>query len=140
MNEEDTLSGPRILYPDRAAAAQFLLDNFAREMESSNLVLAIPRGGVITGQILADGLHLPLDLLLCKKVSHPDNIEYAIGSVCADGTRILTDRTSDHNRAYFDGQCNQMEAWLKARYKTLTNRERGISSSGQPLVNSLPSA
>lgn len=45
------------------------------------LVLAIPRGGVVVGAVLARELALPLDVVLTKKIGHPDQPEYAIGVV-----------------------------------------------------------
>lgn len=88
----------------------------------------------MTGKVVAEKLGLPIDLLLCKKVGHPENSEYAIGSVCADGTRILTDTTSDHHRDHFQRQCHQMETWLQARYKTLTGKDRPDSLRGKSVM------
>ena len=124
MLERDEVSVKWMKYPDRAAAAQDLISTFSQHLKRVEMVLAIPRGGVVTGAVIAQRLNLPLDLLLCKKIGHPENSEYAIGSVCADGTRILTDNTSDYHKEHFERQCLQMETWLKGRYKDLTGRER----------------
>jgi predicted phosphoribosyltransferase len=45
------------------------------------VVVAIPRGGVVTGAVLARALRLPLDVILTKKIGHPLEPEYAIGVV-----------------------------------------------------------
>jgi len=59
-----------------------------REYEGTDaLVMAVPRGGVPVGFVLARELGLPMDLLLIKKIGHPANHEYAIGAVS------LTDRS-----------------------------------------------
>ncbi len=122
MHKVDSLSTVRMKYPDRATAAEELTAMFEGQLKAAHMVLAIPRGGVVTGKVMADRLNLPMDLLLCKKIGHPENKEYAIGSVCADGTRILTDNTSDYHKDHFERQCHQMETWLKSRYLTLTGR------------------
>jgi predicted phosphoribosyltransferase len=49
------------------------------------IVLAIPRGGVAVGAVVAHELRLPLDVIVTKKIGAPDNPEYAIGSVDAQG-------------------------------------------------------
>ena len=55
---------------------------------NSLIVLAIPRGGVVTGEIIAGRLGVRLDLIVAKKVGHPSNPEVAIGAVMHDGSFI----------------------------------------------------
>ena len=97
------------------------------------LILALPRGGVVTGKAIADALHWPMDLILCKKVGHPENPEWAVGSVCADGTSILTYKPFQ-NEFNFDRIAKQLHQWLKARYTQLTGREQPISLQGKTVV------
>ena len=47
----------------------------------ADIVLAIPRGGVPVGLVVAEILNLPLRLYLVRKIGHPVNSEYAIGAV-----------------------------------------------------------
>lgn len=47
----------------------------------NGLVLAIPRGGVETGYVIAGKLKLPLDVLVVRKIGAPENEELAIGAV-----------------------------------------------------------
>ncbi len=54
-----------------------------------SIVLAIPRGGVVVGYQVAHALHLPLDLVITRKIGAPDNPELAIGAVADDGTYLL---------------------------------------------------
>lgn len=44
------------------------------------LVLAIPRGGVVTGYEIAKELEIPLDIIIVKKIGYPGNEELAIGA------------------------------------------------------------
>lgn len=57
-------------------------------LDGSLLVLAIPRGGVVTGNIIATRLGVNLDIVVAKKIGHPSNPEVAIGAVMHDGTFI----------------------------------------------------
>ena len=52
------------------------------------LVLAIPRGGVVTGDIIVTSLGVNLDVVVAKKIGHPSNPEFAIGAVMHDGSFI----------------------------------------------------
>src|SRR5260370_28067915 len=48
-------------------------------------MLAIPRGGVITGAILGQDLSAALDVVLSRNLHAPEQPELAIGAVCEDG-------------------------------------------------------
>ena len=52
---------------------------------SNTIVLAIPRGGVVTGDVIASSLGLNLDIIVSRKIGAPDNPELAIGAVMHDG-------------------------------------------------------
>jgi putative phosphoribosyl transferase len=55
------------------------------------LVLAIPRGGVPIGRIVADALDGELDVVLVRKLGAPHNPEFGIGSVDERGNVQLGD-------------------------------------------------
>jgi putative phosphoribosyl transferase len=48
-------------------------------------ILAIPRGGLVVGLELSLALHLPLDVLITRKLGAPDNPELAIGALAETG-------------------------------------------------------
>lgn len=52
-------------------------------------VLAIPRGGVVVGYVVARELAAPLDVVVPRKLRAPGNPELAIGAVAHDGTLYL---------------------------------------------------
>ena len=52
------------------------------------VVLAVPRGGLPVGAVIARELHLPLDAMLTKKIGHPANPEVAVGAVALTGEEI----------------------------------------------------
>jgi putative phosphoribosyl transferase len=49
------------------------------------IVYALPRGGLPIAAPIARSLDCPLDVIVAKKVTRPDNPELAIGAVTADG-------------------------------------------------------
>jgi putative phosphoribosyl transferase len=53
------------------------------------VVLAIPRGGVVIGDIIASSIGAKLDLVVSRKIGAPFNPELAIGAVMPDGTCFL---------------------------------------------------
>lgn len=77
---------------DRVDAAKQLTEQISeflirRDLSSEKiLVFAIPRGGVVVGDIIASALHLDLDIVVTKKIGAPYNPELAIGAVMPDGS------------------------------------------------------
>ena len=53
------------------------------------LVLALPRGGVPVGFVVAQVLPAPLDLLMVRKLAAPGQPEWAIGAIASGGGRVL---------------------------------------------------
>lgn len=77
-------------FRDRADAARLLARALDRYRGRSPLVLAIPRGGVPVGRIVADALGGTLDVVLVRKLGAPGDAEYAIGAVDERGTVVLS--------------------------------------------------
>lgn len=75
---------------NRRQAGQFLAQRLARYADSADVtVLALPRGGVPVAYEIAHLLHVPLDVLVVRKIGAPWNEELAVGAVASGGTRIL---------------------------------------------------
>src|SRR6185437_11044604 len=56
------------------------------------IVVAIPRGGVVLGDIIASEFHCNLDIVVSKKIGAPFNKEIAIGAVMPDGRYFINGR------------------------------------------------
>ncbi len=72
-------------FRDRVDAAQRLakkLENVPRD----SVILAIPRGGVVIGDVIAKTLGISLDVIISRKIGSPHNPELAIGAVVHDGS------------------------------------------------------
>lgn len=79
---------------DREHAARELAHALEHLRGSRPLVLAIPRGGVPLGRILADRLDGDLDVVLVRKLGAPVNPEYAIGAIDEHGRMHLAANAS----------------------------------------------
>ena len=53
------------------------------------IILAIPRWGVPVGYEIAQALHVPLDLLVVRKLGVPGHEELAMGAIASGGIRVL---------------------------------------------------
>ncbi|HMP03998.1 MAG TPA: phosphoribosyltransferase family protein, partial [Gemmatales bacterium] len=74
------------MFHDRAAAARQLLPYLKERPLRRPVVLAIPRGGLALGVVLAQGLAAELDVVIVRKIPLPGQPEAAIGAVAEDGT------------------------------------------------------
>jgi putative phosphoribosyl transferase len=57
------------------------------------LVLALPRGGVPIGQVVAEEIDGDLDIAVVRKIGMPGQPEFGVGAVTADG-RVLFDEAT----------------------------------------------
>ena len=96
-----------ILFDDRKAAGYELakkLGDYLMQSENidykkfenmkakeSLLVLAIPRGGVVLGDVIASFLHCSIDIVVSRKIGAPSNKELAIGAVMPDGIYFINE-------------------------------------------------
>jgi len=71
---------------DRIEAGKLLGKRLSTLDIKEPIVLAIPRGGMIVGHEVAKVLNCKLDVVISKKITPPENPEYAIGAITYDGT------------------------------------------------------
>ena len=78
-------------YDDRREAGRRLADALLRYAGEAAVVLALPRGGVVLGAEVAQALGAPLDLVIPRKVGHPDFPEYGIAAVTETGDVVANE-------------------------------------------------
>ncbi len=100
---------------NREEAAYMLANRLARYEGQDGIVLAIPRGGVPIGAIIANRLHMPLEVILSKKIGHPSNPEYAIGSVCLDSVQV--NEQINVPEEYIQAETERIRKLLREKYK-----------------------
>ncbi|NNK19269.1 MAG: phosphoribosyltransferase [Maribacter sp.] len=102
------------MFKDRNDAGMQLAESLLDYMNQDVVVLAIPRGGLPLGAIIAKKLNAPLDVALTKKIGHPFNKEYAIGALSLENS-ILSDAVGV-TKGYIDEEINKLRKKLKARH------------------------
>jgi putative phosphoribosyl transferase len=58
------------------------------------IVLALPRGGVPVGAEVAQALHVPLDVLVVRKLGVPGQEELAMGAIGPGGVVVLNEEVT----------------------------------------------
>jgi len=100
------------------------------------LVLGIPRGGVVTGAVLARELGAELDVVLSRKLRAPYQPELAIGAIGEDGEQYLSDFAQDVpgvTDEYISRERNHQLAEIERR-KTLFREARPAAEVAQRSV------
>ncbi len=104
-----------ILFEDRKAATDALIKIIPPIDPAHTIMLGIPRGGVPMAAQIAKVLHVPVDILLIRKLTSPTNPEYAIGAVSLDQTWI--DERSHLSDRALNQAIEETRALLRTRDK-----------------------
>lgn len=73
------------MFKNRVEAGESLAGLLSTYSNTKTVVYALPRGGVVVGSRVAEALNVPLDLVITRKITHPDNPEFAVASVTETG-------------------------------------------------------
>jgi putative phosphoribosyl transferase len=118
-----------VAFRDRSEAGRLLarkLESYRHE--SSGLILALPRGGVVVGYELSLALHLPLDVFVSRKLSMPDNPEYAIGALTETGAIYVNPEAAEA----FHLSHADLNGFIQGARQEITRRQ-GLYRNGLPL-------
>ena len=79
-----------MMFRDRYEAGEALAEHL-REFAARPdvIVLALPRGGVPVGHVVARELGVPLDVFVVRKLGTPGQVELAMGAIASGGVRVL---------------------------------------------------
>ena len=114
-------------FENRAEAGQMLARRLNKFRGQHPLVLAIPRGAVPMGKIVADALDGELDVVLVRKLRAPQNPELAIGSIDETGTVYLDPDTRDLWDELY------LEEEKKVQLETIQRRRQMYQPMGSPI-------
>lgn len=99
------------MFKDRIEAGYALAEKLKKYKNANGVVLAVPKGAVPIGFVVARELGLPLELILSKKIGHPVNKEYAIGAVSLLGSFVVPHE--DVRQEYIDKEILRIRNNLK---------------------------
>lgn len=121
-----------MVYLDREEAAQLLAQSLKAYMGQSGVVVAIPRGGLPIGYVIAQHLHFPLEVALIKKIGHPTNPEYAIGSVSLS-SRIVS-QAADVSNEYIESETLRLRDILQQRSQLYRGNVHPLSMKDKVVI------
>jgi len=110
-----------MLFKDRKDAGVQLSEKLLKKYKNNKdaLVLALPRGGIVVGDVIAKNLNLKLDLIIPRKIPSPISEELAIGAVCEDSVYLNKELVEDFNISdeYLENQINEQKNKIQQRKK-----------------------
>ena len=125
-----------MIFASREEAAKQLAQRLAPLRGSHPLVLAIPRGAVPMGRLLAEALDGELDVVLVRKLGAPGNPELAVGAV-AEGGEIAVSDLARHlgvPAEYLEREARGQLAVLRERRRRYTPDGRAADPAGRTVV------
>lgn len=120
------------LFKDRIQAGLLLAEKLKKYQNSNSVILAVPRGGVPIGHEIAKKLHLPLDIVLSKKIGHPYNKEFAIGAVSLDS--MIIDEHPGVSNTYIDEEITNLRKLLKEKYELYMGNRKPINIKDKNVI------
>ena len=64
---------------------------------AADVVVGLPRGGVVVAAAVAQVLQCPLDVLVVRKIGHPQHREFAVGALAEAGVMLLDEAFAGGN-------------------------------------------
>ncbi|MCZ4315759.1 phosphoribosyltransferase family protein [Comamonadaceae bacterium G21597-S1] len=124
------------MFDDRAHAAAALADRLAAWRGRHPLVLAIPRGGVPLGHVIAQRLGGELDVVLVRKLGAPGNPELAVGAVDEAGGVTVAPfaHTLGADAAYLEAETQRQLAAIRARRAQLGTNRPAVDPAGRVVI------
>lgn len=115
------------MYLNRKQAGYLLAEELEKQLVDFDLVLAIPRGGVVLAEIIARHFNKELDIILSRKIGSPGLLEPVLGAVAPDGQVLIQEQV----RAIFpieEGSIRQMAEGTREEIIRQTRKFRGNRS------------
>lgn len=120
-----------MLFLDRIDAGEKLAKVLLIYKGKDTVIYGLPRGGVVTASVIARVLKAPLDVVIVRKIGHPNNPEYAIAAISQNG-RISTDgAVSQVGRAWFAGEAKKQKKEARRRKRVYLKGKNSVSAQGK---------
>jgi putative phosphoribosyl transferase len=124
-------------FRDRSEAGQQLGAELRQhKLPTSTVVLALPRGGVPVGFAIAQALHLPLDVIVARKLGVPWQPELAMGAIAGQSMALDEELIRDLgiSRRDVDAIVTRERAELDRREKLYRSGHPALDLHGRTVV------
>lgn len=125
-----------MLFRDRLQAGLLLAQALQAYKGQHPLVLAIPRGAVPMGKVVADALDGELDVVMVRKIGAPFHQEYALGAVDESGRVYLNPeaQAAGGSPEYIERVRQEELATMRRRRAEYTPQRGPVSTKGRVVI------
>lgn len=118
-------------FRNRKDAGQKLAQLLAPYQSQDSVIYALPRGGAVLGAEVAKVLKAAMDLVISRKIGHPQNPEYAIGAVSERGKPLYNEsEVGNLDEQWLLAAIAKARAEAGRRRKKYLDGRRAISAKG----------
>ncbi len=125
-------------FRNRSHAGKQLARALPADLHGSDaIVLALPRGGVPVGFVVARELALELDILIVRKLGLPGHEEYAMGAIGSGGIRVLQPevlRSCGISPAALEAACAREEQEIARRERQFRGAHAPVRLQGRTVI------
>ena len=122
------------MFKDRKEAGELLAKKLTKyKNQKDAIVLGIPRGGVVVAYEVAKALHLPLDVIVIKKLPYPGEPELGIGAVGLTDYALVPDLMGVP-QSYINEQIKILQKEVQERYAVLRGRKQLYDVKGKTVI------
>ena len=120
------------MFNNREEAGYLLASELVKYKGKPVVVMAVPRGGLPIGAIVARTLKAPLEVALTKKIGHPFNREYAIGAVSRE--QSVLSRPEGVSQDYIQDETKRLRTSLEERHRMFHRNKEPVSITGKYVI------
>lgn len=123
-------------FADRRQAATLLAGSLQAFAAVHPLVLAIPRGGVPMGEVVASALGGDLDVVLVRKIGAPGEPEFAVGAVAESGWTYIAPyaTAAGADDAYLEAEKARQLEIIRQRRRRYSPLHPAIDPKGRVVI------
>lgn len=124
-----------VLFKDRVDAGKQLSEKLTKYRGRDAVIFALPRGGVVLGVEIAKKLQLPLDLIITRKIGHPQNPEYALCAVTENSDMVCNEEELARvDREWLREKTEKERLEAKRRRKVYLQGRKPISAKDKTAI------
>ena len=120
-----------MLFKDRTEAGKLLAKKLNEYQNKDAIVYGLPRGGVVIAVEIARYLHVPLDLIITRKIGHPFDPEYAIGALTLSGDIVGNRELSSVDPEWLVNTMKKEQHEIQRRKERYLQKEKPQSLKGK---------
>ncbi len=128
-----------MVFRDRREAGELLANAIVKKYDrtlNNPVIVAIPRGGVVVAEPIAERLNAPIELSIPRKIGAPFDEEFAVGAVAEDGT-LIKNPYAERLRieeSYFERKAAEELKEIERRRRAYLGEKERISLEGRDVI------